>query len=527
MSVTYNGAHSVAFLSKAANGTITVTKSWDDLFLIPASRLSVAPPQPNYAIVSIPGSNQSIDVTQTIPKAFTYGRRNGTWEFYVDHDKYEKWISSFNKVKNNINGRRIVCVLMDDPSHPYVGRIAFKDWVPGDTYSKISVDYTFDYEYDGDLTVNDILTATGWTEASEIKASQICAQYIELYPKVVDQVVTPDVSEGYNYIKEAIINPISYTLTTNAGGGNTAWILTDQDSIVIDDGEEEEQVDLPLPKLVVVKKDFTISPVVEEEQEVPDDDMGSTVVDRFSEAAYSSWISLPLGVGFSDEERESYYPIVFFHSMDYTTDDEEYTSFKVNFSPITRNYFSDLPLANPDNGEYGGKHILDLCGFRFEKTYNNKSYIQFKARSENKKDTLNASMSVLAVPDVYGDILYYWNGYEPFLNTGRNNSGSSVILDVNPDIHSKLMTGEYYPVVVAAFQNSHFSSSVNDVEKVELSFDNVRYKQICNMNMAGVKTTYFTSSSFKLMTNNRIKVFYKMNNEHNARFHFLIFAAHK
>ena len=62
MAIYYFGDHSVTFIKKSGN-LITYKRSWVDWRLVPASRPIVSPAAPNVQIVSIPGSNRTIDRT--------------------------------------------------------------------------------------------------------------------------------------------------------------------------------------------------------------------------------------------------------------------------------------------------------------------------------------------------------------------------------------------------------------------------------------------------------------------------------
>lgn len=229
MSVTYNGAHSVAFLSLSSAGVVTVTKSWDDLFLIPAKRLSVTPAQPNYSIVSIPGSNSYIDISQKISGALTYGRRSGSWEFYVDHDMYSGWAYSQRRINALLNGKRLVCVLKDDPAYPYSGRIVMKEWQDEAEYSRVVIDYDFDYEYDESIPSSRIPEIVNWVSGDDGSGTAVLvrAQEKVVSPTVTQLIVKPDFLLGYNYLGKVTINEVPYQVTSNSGGGDTAFILCD------------------------------------------------------------------------------------------------------------------------------------------------------------------------------------------------------------------------------------------------------------------------------------------------------------
>ena len=233
MSVTYNGAHSVAFVTKSSSGAISVTKSWDDLFLIPAKRLSVTPAQPNYAIVSIPGSSKRIDLSSQISGTLTYSGRSGSWDFYVDHDMYSNWAYTLRRLSTLLNGKRMVCVLRDDPSYPYSGRVILKDWRDEETYSTVSIEYDFDYVYDGSIDVTTLTNSVQWAAISDASgtATIVRAQEKTVSPIVAQQIIEPDRILGYNYLAKVTVKEIPYKEVNNGNnGGKTAMIACEGQS---------------------------------------------------------------------------------------------------------------------------------------------------------------------------------------------------------------------------------------------------------------------------------------------------------
>lgn len=515
MSVTYNGAHSVAFVTKSSSGAISVTKSWDDLFLIPAKRLSVTPSKPNYAIVSIPGSNQSIDVTLDIPKALTYGRRSGNWEFYVDHDHYEQWHEAFDSVKSRLNGNKVVCVLMDDPGEPYSGRVHFTEWRSESVYSTITVDYTFDYKYDNEITLEEIENYIDWDEASTRKAVMVSPQSRTAYPKVIDQVIEPYIAGGYNYLSDVRVMPISYQLISNSGGGQTALILSDEASIV-----ERDVKEIPPIKTLISSKIVNISGIDYDPGDTFDDGLG----DDLSEINYDnpSIERLETVDSFPDEIRSNYYPLVYLHSFSYSTTDEIFKGIKMSFD---ENEYSMAPNLKDISTSFlspaskGPREITVLNTQSFGLSNSVQEYIDYGCFTVNSNDDVNFEMSVIAVPNELSNFVYFWNGSIAFSGSGQ------IALSVGSDVMDKLRNDDYYPVVYSAFSDPYIGSSNSDPSKVEVSFDGGVYEIIANRNYSVQKTTALTNSRFTLMSDNRIKMYYRCNNNYSNYFRFLIFAA--
>lgn len=147
MAIYYFGDHSVTFIKKSGN-LVSYRRSWVDWHLVPASRPFVSPAAPNVQIVSIPGSNKTIDLTESLSGSVTFARRSGTWSFIVDHDKWSNWHTAYKEIMSFINGQELYCVLEDDHDTVYHGRLALNEWQNGDNYSQITIGYNFEY---GDL----------------------------------------------------------------------------------------------------------------------------------------------------------------------------------------------------------------------------------------------------------------------------------------------------------------------------------------------------------------------------------------
>lgn len=227
MSVTYNGEHSVAFLYKNDDGSITAYKSWDDLFLIPATNIVVKPAEPVYSYTSVPGTSVTIDTTELISEKVVYGRRTGTWDFYIDHDKYQSWAYSYKVLLDILNGNRVVCVLRDDQDTLYSGRLTVKSWNDEETYSKVSIDYDFDYIYDESISLSEVRNLVAW----------VSRDYIADVPYAQEVIISPEHNPdrprgikptgGYNYLSKVTLLHVPYAERLNSSGGATAWIACD------------------------------------------------------------------------------------------------------------------------------------------------------------------------------------------------------------------------------------------------------------------------------------------------------------
>ena len=135
---------------KTINGVQTKivhgANTWTDWHLIPTSRQSVVAPQHNAQLISIPGRNGSLDISDYLTGGPTFGDRAGSWEFYVDNG-HEYWMSIKYKIFDFLHGKRLKCVLEDDPAYYYIGRFNV-NWKDGPNWSSVTINYTLEpYKY--------------------------------------------------------------------------------------------------------------------------------------------------------------------------------------------------------------------------------------------------------------------------------------------------------------------------------------------------------------------------------------------
>lgn len=122
--------HSITFGDK---------NTWDDWHLIPTSRPVVAMPSVNENLIEIPGSNGSIDLTESLTGYPTFQDRSGSWDFIVAND-YGDWVGRYQEITEYLHGRRMRCYLEDDPNYYYEGRFAVS-WRSGNDWSTLQISY--------------------------------------------------------------------------------------------------------------------------------------------------------------------------------------------------------------------------------------------------------------------------------------------------------------------------------------------------------------------------------------------------
>lgn len=153
MPVVYNGAHSITFIEALDSDTDSTPtayssykRSWRDFHLVPEKRPSVNPPSPALKLIDIPGTNRRIDMTDLMPGGLKFGRRQGEWQFILDHDLWDNWHVAKKTIEDAINGKRLYCILEDDFNTAYRGRFRVQGWQSGPNYSSIAISYDLEYK---------------------------------------------------------------------------------------------------------------------------------------------------------------------------------------------------------------------------------------------------------------------------------------------------------------------------------------------------------------------------------------------
>ena len=148
----YDGSHSITFTngmvvvdSESGEPHLVGRNTWTTWHLIPTKRPAVTPPEPVVKKVQIPGRHGELDFSTYLTGNMVYGERTGSWEFVVDND-HESWTTIRDSMAEYLHGKRMSCVLEDDPSYMYTGRFTVGPWDSGANNSRITVNYAL-YPY--------------------------------------------------------------------------------------------------------------------------------------------------------------------------------------------------------------------------------------------------------------------------------------------------------------------------------------------------------------------------------------------
>lgn len=146
--------HSLTFTDDIANigsGSFVGINTWEDWHLIPASRPTIPPPQPQKQLIAIPGRDGTIDMSEYLTGGVIYADISGQFQFYVDNG-HEYWITIYRNIATYLHGKQIyMCMTDDDPYFYYVGRFTVNAWASEAANSKITIDYRLKpYKYSVD-----------------------------------------------------------------------------------------------------------------------------------------------------------------------------------------------------------------------------------------------------------------------------------------------------------------------------------------------------------------------------------------
>lgn len=121
--------------------------TWRDWRIVPTSRPVFNPPDPKIVMIDIPGSDDVVDMTETLTGQVHYNRRKGSWEFLVQNKS--AWSEVYSMILDYLHGQNMKAILDDDPQFYYQSRFSVNEWKSDPMNSKIVIDYNADpYKYE-------------------------------------------------------------------------------------------------------------------------------------------------------------------------------------------------------------------------------------------------------------------------------------------------------------------------------------------------------------------------------------------
>lgn len=122
--------------------------SFRDWGLILAARPEISLPEVRTVYVDVPGSDGSIDLTETLTGEVTYKRRNVKFEFSVI-EKREKWHELYTEIADYLHGQNMHVILDEDNKWYYTGRLSINEWQSDIASSTIVIQGSMDpYKYE-------------------------------------------------------------------------------------------------------------------------------------------------------------------------------------------------------------------------------------------------------------------------------------------------------------------------------------------------------------------------------------------
>lgn len=143
----------LVFEIDGSSGNTSSYQTYSSWGLIPDGRLIVNPPDVRENYIEIPGRSGELDITDILTGEAVLKNRTGSWDFYVVPNGYVSSHEQNNamvgvtpaqrtrQIYNAIHKKHARVWLSDDTSKYYTGKITVKNWPPGKTYSKITIDY--------------------------------------------------------------------------------------------------------------------------------------------------------------------------------------------------------------------------------------------------------------------------------------------------------------------------------------------------------------------------------------------------
>ena len=210
--------------------------SFNDWGLYLAAYHVASPPEPQLTLVSVPGRDGSLDLSQSLDGTIHYADRTLEFRFLCIASR-TAWPTIYRKIQNTIHGKRMDIRVDDDPGYHYTGRIRVKP----PNYAKR--DFTVEVEATVEpFKYADISTAEQWKWDPFNFETGIIREYghmavdgslaVDVYG--FDQPVTPSVTVHSAADMSVRVGGKTYqlpgnrttTLDFNATSGKTAWTFS-------------------------------------------------------------------------------------------------------------------------------------------------------------------------------------------------------------------------------------------------------------------------------------------------------------
>lgn len=137
--------------------TIGGKHTFRDWSLVSSEIPVVNPPKVKTSYTDIPEGSGSLDFTGVLTGKVSYENRTGEWEFAVLPDT--PWSEAYSSIMGFLQGKKMNCILDDDPAHFYTGRFSVNEWKSKRGYSTIVIEYNLEpYKF----PINDSTAPLDW-----------------------------------------------------------------------------------------------------------------------------------------------------------------------------------------------------------------------------------------------------------------------------------------------------------------------------------------------------------------------------
>lgn len=121
--------------------------TWDMWHLVPSGRPTPSIPEPRTNMVSVPGMNGSLDLSEALTGTMLFENRELDCDFILV-DQGRDWMDTYMDVVEKLHGKRMTIRLVDDPGWYYVGRVSVSEFSSNSDYSSINITAELDpYKY--------------------------------------------------------------------------------------------------------------------------------------------------------------------------------------------------------------------------------------------------------------------------------------------------------------------------------------------------------------------------------------------
>ena len=117
--------------------------SYRDWGLILASRPNVSIPAAKTVYVDVPGSDGSIDLTESLTGEVNYSDRTLSFEFQVI-DKRNRWHKIYSEIADYLHGQAMRIIFDEDSDYYYSGRVSVNEWQSDIAHSTIVIEAVVD-----------------------------------------------------------------------------------------------------------------------------------------------------------------------------------------------------------------------------------------------------------------------------------------------------------------------------------------------------------------------------------------------